>query len=394
MPTTLRSLRSLGRSFAAKLYDIAAPSARDVQLRPLEAKNVLLVRTDEIGDMIMFTPVLREFRRNLPDARVTLLAREDVANLVERCPYVDEIIRAPKIIARGSFRQAVPALVSFSRSRLKPRKFDLAIMTRWDQDFHRSALTTLVSGATARVGYGDNMAELRDRIGPIADRVFTHTFSDQPNRHGVEKNLRLLELLGMNVADRRPELWWDDTDSAVVEEVFAAAGDGPVLALGIGSNEDKRCWPIENYLEVLRDYDGHIFIAGGPQDREAATRIESAFPGRVLNANCALTIRQSVAAMHRCNLFLGNDSSPAHMASTAKIPILEISCHPQGGDPTHYNAPERFAAYGDQVTVLRPAPERPCTDACCMDVAHCIKNVGVEEVRRAMDRAQRKSPGA
>src|SRR3990172_7058464 len=55
-------------------------------------KRVLVVRLDEIGDVIMTTPFLRELRRLLPDAWITLVVKPAVHNLVERCPYVNEVL--------------------------------------------------------------------------------------------------------------------------------------------------------------------------------------------------------------------------------------------------------------------------------------------------------------
>jgi heptosyltransferase III len=222
--------------------------------------------------------------------------------------------------------------------------------------------------------------------------VFTHTFRNPETLHGVEKNLQFFELMGITVETRRQELWWDRADERAVDAVFAPAKGQPVLALGIGSNEDKRCWPIENYAAIAEEFDGYTFVAGGPQDRTAAAELSRRLPGRLLNEDCSLTLRQSAAAMRRCDMFVGNDSAPAHLAATAGLPIVEISCHPAGGDPAHYNAPERFRPYTEQVTVLRPKAKAPCRDFCEINVAHCITNVAVADVRAAMQGLQKEKP--
>src|SRR5262245_30013994 len=69
------------------------------QSSPASVKSILVVRNDGIGDVILTSPLLKGLRSTFPAARVTLVVRPAVRNLVELCPYVDEILvynRAPK----------------------------------------------------------------------------------------------------------------------------------------------------------------------------------------------------------------------------------------------------------------------------------------------------------
>ncbi len=53
---------------------------------------MLVIRLDEIGDVVLTTPLLRELRRNLPRAWITLVVKKQVYNLVVNCPYVNEVL--------------------------------------------------------------------------------------------------------------------------------------------------------------------------------------------------------------------------------------------------------------------------------------------------------------
>ena len=57
-----------------------------------QIRSVLLLRLDEIGDVVLTTPLLRELRRNMPHAWITLVVKPGVLNLVELCPHVNEIL--------------------------------------------------------------------------------------------------------------------------------------------------------------------------------------------------------------------------------------------------------------------------------------------------------------
>ena len=100
-------------------------------------RQVLVVRTDEIDDVVMSTPFLRELRRLLPAAWITLLVKPAVYNLVERCPYVHEVLTFDWSGSRylEPFQRRWRALVLAHRH-LWPGQFDMAILPRWDADYY------------------------------------------------------------------------------------------------------------------------------------------------------------------------------------------------------------------------------------------------------------------
>ena len=53
--------------------------------------HILVIRLEEIGDLVLGSGFLRELRRNQPQAYITLLVKPECKNLVEWCPYVNEI---------------------------------------------------------------------------------------------------------------------------------------------------------------------------------------------------------------------------------------------------------------------------------------------------------------
>src|SRR5438874_8194221 len=51
------------------------------------AASVLVLRPDGLGDVVLTGPLLRELRRALPDAEITLVVSPQALNLVDLCPY-------------------------------------------------------------------------------------------------------------------------------------------------------------------------------------------------------------------------------------------------------------------------------------------------------------------
>src|SRR3989338_3689117 len=76
-----RIITALGYPF----YRFLGENSVQVNMNLSQVERVLVVRLDEIGDVVMTTPFLRELRRNLPNAWITLVVKPALYHLVELC---------------------------------------------------------------------------------------------------------------------------------------------------------------------------------------------------------------------------------------------------------------------------------------------------------------------
>ncbi len=69
-------------------------NAMDVQVHAgwQEARRVLAVRLDNLGDVLVTTPAIHAIRESLPEASITLLASEIGAQAGRLNPDIDEVI--------------------------------------------------------------------------------------------------------------------------------------------------------------------------------------------------------------------------------------------------------------------------------------------------------------
>ena len=54
--------------------------------------NILVVRTDRIGDVVLTTAAVRALRKNFPNARIAMMVAPGTRELIEGNPDVNEII--------------------------------------------------------------------------------------------------------------------------------------------------------------------------------------------------------------------------------------------------------------------------------------------------------------
>lgn len=359
------------------------------------ARSIVVVRQDTIGDLVLMSPFLRELRRSNPSAWISLVVDAKFRNLVELCPHVNEILGFD-LACRG--RAVDPRLVfralRLSRRQLRPRRFDLALLPRWDVDFYHSAYVAYFSGARYRIGYSEHVTQLKRAMNRDFDLLFTSTLDDCACRHEAERNLDLLRAAGVAVEDNQTELWLSDEDRETARRALSSHGLTPgnlIIGLGLGAGEPKRVWPLSRFIELARtlqtEYGARFVAVGGPEDRDRGSRLTMELGRDAVNLAGDLTLRQTAALFESTQLAITNDSGPMHLAAAAGTAVLEISCHPSSGDLNHRNSPVRFHPWAKEYAMAQPVEaSEPCVSGCESRDAHCILGVSVGMVQQAARR--------
>jgi heptosyltransferase-2 len=356
-----------------------------------EAKKILVIRQDSIGDLLLTSAFLRELRRSNPQARITLVVDPKALNLVALCPYVNKVVGAdlPFCGATVNLGRVLEAL-RFSQENLRPSRFDLALLPRWDVDLYHSSYLANFSGATQRIAYSEDVLAAKARLNRGFDLLSTHVIHDSIPKHEVERNLDLLRFAGGTIREKHLELWLSDEDRATVRRMLLlneVSANDPIVALGVGAAHRRRRWPLARFVEAGRffesKYGARVVVVGGAEDSQFGHRVKDAIPG-AMNFCGGLNLRQTGALLEQAQLTIANDSGPMHLAAAAGSAVVEISCHPKNGDANHENSPLRFGPWTQESTVLQPeSPMAPCRKGCEQNHAHCILGVATAQVKAA-----------
>ena len=362
----------------------------DIELARVQ--RALVVRLDEIGDVVLTTSFLRELRRNLPNAWIALVVKAEIYNLVECCPYVNEVLTYSGS-GHGIFERRRRAL-TLAWKRLWPRRFDLAILQRWDTDWYDGTLLAYLSGAQWRIGYSERVSAEKQRLNAGFDRLLTHLVVDGPPRHEVERNLDVLRFLGGSVENDGLELWLTEGDekfAAVAWQNHHVRDSDVVVGLGPSSgNAPLKQWPVSNFVDLARwlatEYQARVLIVGGPSEEPVGDLIKSAAGPSVFNMAGKTSLRQTAALLKRCQLFVGNDGGPMHLAAAVRVPTVALfgsSCH------------HRFGPWGQLGNVLWSV--LPCSQcfqdnhgdrcrSCPFDRVYCMLAITVDQTKGAVAR--------
>jgi ADP-heptose:LPS heptosyltransferase len=315
---------------------------------PSRVARLLAVRVDRLGDMVLTTPALADLRRHFREAEITVLAPAAPLELLAGHPAVD---RRVALTAAG----LPPHLVG---------RFDLAIDFSSD-DGLRGAMLAGRTRARWRIGLGGGGRQVFFNLkGPRAGRA----------RHVVDLHADLVRALGAEPSGARPALYPSAEERGAAAARLAALGAAaPRAIIHPGGHYPTQRWAPEMFAEVItrltaRTGSACIVIAG-PGEEDLVERIRAVTPDALWAG--PLGVREMMALVASCELFVGGNSGPLHVAGALGVPTVSVM------GPTD---PRRFAPRGpaDRV-VRRDLPCSPCARGRCWHHT-CLRAVEPAEV--------------
>ena len=373
--------------------------------------NILIVRLDAIGDMIITSGFIREVRANFPYARITLVVSPIVVPMVELCPYVNEIFSLDKkILLDKPIDEVLERVAVFCRDNLWRKNFSIAFAPRWDGDTLPALIMVYLSGARERIGYGVNpfyswLGEQPAEIATMNNFLLTKNIvTPRSVISEIEKNFYLLEAVGLKVNQTHMELWYDAEDFRRAKDwLEKLPSDSKKIILGIGASAATKKYPVEKYLVALKELAERnlsFIIVGGSSELDDADFLEKNLPpDKVLNLTNKTTLRETEAIAAQVDFYIGNDTGVLHMAAAAHVPIIGIyrgSVEMENVLPAIINEFRRFPPYGTKAIALRPAhPIDECATSppvygLCkrLHESHCIAQIPPQAIIEAFDKLE------
>lgn len=346
--------------------------------------RVMVIRLSAIGDVVRTLPAVLTLRRALPGAHLAWLVEDVAAGALEGHPALDALWVVPRRRWRDGFKSparwaaTLDEVLDFAR-RLRAERFEWAI------DFHgilKSGIWAVASGAPVRVGYA--AAGNRGWGSREGNRFFTTLRVDVPRR-AISRFERNAILAGAVVRDLLHEesppppagalLHAPPAIDAWAEAFFrsldagGAAARGALVAIHPGSSAGtayKRWFP-DRYGEVadaLAQRGCRVIFTWGPGEREAAEAIGRGMKRAAVVAPETPTLQHLAAIFRRCDLFIGNDTGPMHLAALSGTPVVAIF---GPTDPVE-NAPWPGVPHAIvRRSVDCDCPKRRCLTRACFD---------------------------
>ncbi len=331
--------------------------------------NILVVRTDRLGDVILTLPLLPLIHECLPGARVSMLLSRYTGEIVEGHPYAEALLWYD-----DASRRPVP-FREMTRQ-IRGRHFDTVIVVH---PTLRLAWMMRLAGIPARIGSGYRYYSFL-----FNRRVYEHR--KDARRHELEYNLQLLAQLGCSVPAtlERPDYGIRIPPEAgrkilEMKRTLNVGVERPFVVVHPGSGGSAREWPLESFARLAenlhRQKNVDIIITGSREEEEKVHELLSRLGGRAVSVAGLLGLKELAALVQSASLFVSNSTGPLHLAVAMGTPVLGF--YPQ---ITAMSA-KRWGPYGGSSKVL--VPDKPIDCAECAGSGGkpcvCMASISIEE---------------
>ena len=303
------------------------------KITPLDrCQRILVIRPDEIGDVVLASPFFSNLRKSAPAAKIAAITNLTCKALLEHSPYIDEVYTLP---FKPSVDPRDRATVVVSALMLRWRRFaegvDVVLLSRIDADWYNAELVAhLLAGRgavlmnsaafitwTANPPESPGLADARYEVKtPQSDMLSNMEFlkwCGGPDDSGVE-----LEFWSGSQDKDFAKDWLADGDAERPKLVFHPPSGRSVL---------KR-WPVGRSREFLKKLieqtDFEVIVIGGDQEGWVLDELAGVESSRVRLAFDTFSLPQLGEIIRQCGYFVGGDSGPMHVAAAVGAKVLGI----------------------------------------------------------------------
>jgi len=360
-----------GREKVEKLFSLKRMAKETIRTYQEIANSlkILVIKISSLGDIILAVPSLRSLREKFKDAHISVLVDLHYKDILQNCPYLDEILsynlKGAPIFSR-KFRNIYRGLMR--------EKFDIVVDL---QNNTKSHLLGFLSMAPKRYGYRNK------KLGILLNYGIRDVGKElDPINH----QQRILNMLGIDILDRNLTLWPKKEDLEYVENLLKGewlAEDQVLIGMNItaSSKWQTKRWPIKNFAkladELTKRYNARIVITGSDEDKEEAEKLNRLTKAKPIIASGKTTFMQLVALIARSEVFITGDSAPMHIAAAMKTPFVALF------GPT---SPKRHFPPAQKCTVIyKKLKCSPCYKPKC-NTRTCMKKISEDEVLSAVSK--------
>ena len=280
-------------------------------------ERIAVLRANSIGDFLVALPALEALRAAYPAARITLLGCDwHAAFLRGRPSPVDQVVPVPGSAGvRDDCPPAGPQALEAFFQRQRAERYDLAVQLHGG-GAHSNPFTRRL-GARVAVGSRAPEAETLDRWVPYR--------SLQPE---IFRFLEVVGLVGAAPGTVTPQVAVTGEDLREAEQAVPADPAGrPLVVLHPSATDQRRRWPADRFAHVARALARcgcQLVACGGATeaDRELTAAVAAAAP--VADLGGRLSLGGLAGLLARCQLLIGNDSGPRHLAEAVGVPTVSI----------------------------------------------------------------------
>jgi ADP-heptose:LPS heptosyltransferase len=287
-------------------------------------KNILCIRPDNMGDLLMSGPAIRALKESF-GARITVLTSSMAAGIARHMPEIDEIMvfDAPWVKA-GT--EADTQVFYETVAALKEKYFDAAVIfTVYSQNPMPAIMLAYLAEIPKRLAYcRENPYQLL--IDWVPDKE-PYTWIN----HQVKRDLDLVGSIGANTQDERLYLTVNDELWPVVEQKLGRVGVDTGknwMIMHAGVSEKKRQYPIKKWIEagrkIIDELGYQLVLTGLSSEEMLTTQLNENIGAGSFSAGGLFSLEEFILLVARSPVALSVNTGTIHIAAAVGTPLVVL----------------------------------------------------------------------
>jgi ADP-heptose:LPS heptosyltransferase len=254
-------------------------------------RKILIRRVDNVGDMVLALPVLRELKRCFKRAEFTLMVKREHRGLLYQ--YADDFIDPKPASALTRMRRSYDLLFNIECS--------------WPQHYVPKPIGT------------QHIVHIGTPNWKKPQHIYRHLL-DGLAAHGITVRYGRPKIFLSSYARKKAQQW--------LQKHTAVDDNALTVAVNAGSGFLKKRWPLAGFIKVCKwliaEFDARIIVLGAVNEDESALKLSASIPKRNAVLLLGEPIEVVAAILSKLDLLIGNDSGPSHVASAVGLPTVTI----------------------------------------------------------------------
>jgi lipopolysaccharide heptosyltransferase II len=331
--------------------------------------KLLIIKLSSLGDVILSTASLRAIREKYPKHKISFMVGEESKEFLFHSPYIDELL----VVDLKNKDKGLKGLLNIGRT-LRKKNFDLVIDLQNNRTSH---ILSFLSMGVDRYGYDNKKCSFL-----LNHRIKDDKLPIDPITH----QFRVLKMLGIDLKDRRLEVWPSREDEEYVENLLNSqwlSEDQKIIGISISASKKwvTKCWPKEKIAKLCEELglkNMRVVLTGTEGDTAEANDLVAMVKNtKIINACGKTNVNQLSCLIKRCSVYISADSSPLHIAAAVNVPVIALF---GPTDPARHMPPAK-----DYLIIRRDLPCSPCYKPKCNN-KKCMSLIAVDEVMAGIEK--------
>lgn len=301
----IRKVKAILRYLLLPFFTVLPSASKKVKCR-----DIVIVRTDGIGDFVMWAGAISAIRAHYPGKKITYICPSNYGSLVDALGFFDEIISFEKKyletspwyqikIIRQMKRIHADVVVNPVKSRLYPSDFIVGAIAANEK-------IGVAKGENNRYHKDKFYTQLIEVPTELHEMKYTECFTQQ--LIGEQYQHKLADFSNLT----------SKNDFPITE---------PYCLIALSSTDERKIWEIEKVCEVIDNIPEKYFVAltgYGKVDVQRAEYVKEHVRERekILDYVSKTSIFELVQLVAGSSFVLGNDSSTVHIAAACRVPSI------------------------------------------------------------------------